>query len=267
MWRILLIIALLPSIPGFIVIAMAFKRMHKYFMIRDTPTSTIRSMAIGLVEINGRAEADVYIGTKHSGAACVYYRYKLQEYQEVETEDGTSYQWVTIGRGSDHIPFTARDETGTVHVNPAGADFHVPKKLIAYRTSSGGEPAINIVTALRVWLFKKKIEFNRSSTGYYIFLPDEKHLLAPSVGDRRSHEHFIEPEGFVYIMGTAKIDRTVMNNVSISKGVNEPTFIIANKPEDELLSELRWKMSGFFILGFTLIALGFGMVFHYLITG
>jgi hypothetical protein len=48
-------LALLSSGIGIALMAYGFSRMKRYMLIKDTPTSKIRSMALGLVEINGGA--------------------------------------------------------------------------------------------------------------------------------------------------------------------------------------------------------------------
>ena len=43
------------------VFILGFNRMSKYRLIADTPTSKIRSMAMGIVEINGQVLNNQYI--------------------------------------------------------------------------------------------------------------------------------------------------------------------------------------------------------------
>lgn len=105
--------------------------------IEDTPTSKIRSMAMGMVELQGSAKRMYAQVSPISGLPCVYYRikkYKRKRYRSnrrLLSTDGDS-QWSLVSiTSSSSVPFLVEDETGTVTVEPEGADLKI-------RTSHAG---------------------------------------------------------------------------------------------------------------------------------
>jgi len=83
--------------------------------IENTPTSKIRSVAMGMVEVKGEAVRKYALLSPMSHTPCVFYR--LTKYQR----RGRDYQWrITSVSSSNNVPFYIEDETGRVEVNPAG---------------------------------------------------------------------------------------------------------------------------------------------------
>ena len=100
-----------------------FKRMHLKRLIEDIPTSNIRSIAIGPVEVRGEAVPIFKIFSPFGRSACAYYRYRVQEYRRSRH----SGHWVTIARGdSSQYPFFLEDGTGCALVNPLQAEMDLP---------------------------------------------------------------------------------------------------------------------------------------------
>jgi hypothetical protein len=246
-----------------------FNRMHKLRIIQDTPTSKIRSMAMGLVEVHGNVLAKDYIITPFSQARCVYYRYEIKEYRQHTSrgpkgEVRTTYCWDTISRGEQRIPFWAKDETGQVCVNPTGAEFNVPVKRV-FLQKAGLFGAVNlIVNSLKNWDNRKQVNLNVSSWGLIPLDPKSQGSFINRVGDRKYYEYFIEPDETLFVMGTAVNSGDIGGgNVLIKKGDNEPVFIISNKSEKELLSSLKWQMIGFFVFGGLLFLGGVVLMLHF----
>ena len=65
----------LLTVGGGAVFFYGFNRMKRFQLMNDTPTSKIRSMAMGLVEIKGKASAKKYLNAPFSRDECVYYKY------------------------------------------------------------------------------------------------------------------------------------------------------------------------------------------------
>lgn len=105
--------------------------------IEDTPTSKIRSMAMGMVELQGSARRMYALVSPISGLPCVYYRikkYRRKRYRTnrrlLSTEGDSQWSLVSI-TSSSSVPFLLEDETGAVTVEPEGADLKI-------RTSHAG---------------------------------------------------------------------------------------------------------------------------------
>jgi hypothetical protein len=83
--------------------------------IENTPTSKVRSIAMGLVEVHGCAQRLYALVSPMTQAACVWYR--LRKYCK-----GSNKNWKLVKEiDSNHVPFQIDDGTGRVVVDPAGA--------------------------------------------------------------------------------------------------------------------------------------------------
>jgi hypothetical protein len=124
---------------GFVFI-LGFVKMRKWRIIKDTPRSKIRSMAMGIVEIHGGVEADTVIKSPFSKTDCVYYKWVIKEYRKSSSSSkggSGSYRWEEMSSGEKGIPFFAKDETGRVWVDPKGGEFHVSPKRVFYQKGKG----------------------------------------------------------------------------------------------------------------------------------
>ena len=104
---------------GVFIFMMGYCEARKRWMIRNIPTSPIRSVALGLAEINGFARAKLPLVSPQWGVECVYFRYTIEELKR--TYNGYS-QWSVIEQGASAAPFYVEDETGTILVDPVDAD-------------------------------------------------------------------------------------------------------------------------------------------------
>ena len=66
---------------GSVSLFYGFSRLKKYMLINNTPTSKIRSVAMGLVEIKGSVVAKDTLKTPFSNQDCIYYEYEVREYR------------------------------------------------------------------------------------------------------------------------------------------------------------------------------------------
>jgi hypothetical protein len=230
-----------------------FNRMHEYRLINDTPTSKIRAIAIGITEINGQARAEKYIKTPFSQIDCVYYKYEIKEYRRHVTTDSkgrtsTTYSWDTIATGERRVPFFVRDETGSIYIEPQKAEINVSLKKVFLQKAGIFSAFNNILSALTNWDNPKtKSSMDTSNWGLVpLNTKGSFFSMGGTVGDRKYYEYYFEPGEHLYIIGTAT---TAKNSIYIAKGENEPTFIISNKSEKELVKSFKWQMIGSFIIG------------------
>ncbi len=92
-----------------------FRLLRIKRLIQNTPTSKIRSIAMGLVEIHGNARRQYALFSPMTNIACIYYR--LTRYRRNRKDD-----WVVSSiTSSGHVPFWVEDETGRVSVDPTAA--------------------------------------------------------------------------------------------------------------------------------------------------
>jgi len=103
------------TIAGAVLFFRGFRDLRLRRLIADTPTAKIRSMAMGLVEIHGRAEARSLVTAPFSNRACAYWQVEV-------AVRGRRNSWTTVHRNSSGHPFLVRDETGVAMVYPRGAE-------------------------------------------------------------------------------------------------------------------------------------------------
>ena len=197
-------------------------RLHRRKrLIETTPTASIRSLAIGQVEITGHAEpAGPMLSAPFSAMPCVFFSYKVEERQRVGKQD----KWVTIAEGHSHLPFAVRDMTGAVMVIPIGAELIIETRgtyqngghIALPTTVENGLATLGISSS--AWLSSKTL---------------------------RCTESFILPEESVYILGTAQEgdqDQSA-NEARLFIGSHpDGVFMISDRNERDLLSGLRWKV-------------------------
>ena len=82
---------------GTILFFSGFKRYKEKKLIENTPTSKIRSIAMGRVEIAGKVLADKnhLIKSPFSNNDCVYCKWTVEEYKR----SGKNSSWVTVKTG------------------------------------------------------------------------------------------------------------------------------------------------------------------------
>lgn len=243
-----------------------FRDLRVRRLIQNTPTAKIRSMAMGLVEVNGAVEERSTVSAPFSGRPCVHWEV------EIAVRNGRRRSWSTVHRNSSGNPFFLRDETGIALVYPQGA--------------------------------QSKITFAVEETCAGIMLPDcysqylkEQHLTASALwrlSEMRFRERVLEAGQRVYVLGTAmpraqslavSLDdewqatgtddpaaqrlRTLNEEVVavIRQGQNEPTFIVSQESERDLTLDLGLHALGKLIGGPALTVFGLGYWLYALTQG
>ncbi len=101
--------------------------------IENTPTSKVRSLAMGMVEVHGRARRQYALVAPMTQAACVYYR--LRKYRRDKNN-----KWKLVKDvDSSHVSFYVDDGTGSVAVAPQGAS-------VKAKTRQSGTPGPSPLT-------------------------------------------------------------------------------------------------------------------------
>ena len=212
-------------------------------LIRNTPTSKIRSMPMGTVEVKGTAEQGpegIILKSPFSGKECLFYRYEIEEY----VSSGKNSHWETVSKGFDGVRFVLDDGTGEVIVDPENADVEMPKDN-SIRINS----ADNETDQIREFMNQKGIR----GTGGLLF-----------DNDRRYHEWYVTPGEDVYVFGYASNERDDHGEYPIIKDDERAEmFMISDRSEKELVSKKKWK-SGLAMFGGALGCLGIYALMLYL---
>jgi len=237
----------LGTVGGFGLCVYGWMVYQRKRLIESIPTSTIRSLALGLVEVSGQAQPkESFLSAPFSGLPCVFYSYAVEE----RVGSGKNARWETISKGTSEQPFFVSDTTGRVLVVPLGAELILPDER-TYRNSWLGELPPTTIAGL-----------NR------LGISTERWMGSKTL---RCRESFILPEEQVYVLGTAHEHQgareRVENPAHIYIGSSrDHEFIISDRSEKDLLSRLRWQVLGFGVGGLTLAATCLIIIFKYYLT-
>ena len=220
----------LGFVLGLVIFFTGLRRLRQKRLIEHTPTSKARSIAMGLVELSGKAvSGKEMLKSPFSGKECVYHHYRIEEWRR----RGKRSSWVLIKSDWSGTPFFLKDETGQVLVDPTDAEVDIPQD---FQFETG--------------LLKKKLpaEIERfvktqgmSTKGWL------------GLGRRlRFTEHHIAPNDRLYVLGTAAKNpdvragtaATSAENIIITKGTHEKLYYISDRSEREVLTSMGWKTWG-----------------------
>ena len=213
----------LGALAGIGLSAYGFFVNNRKRLIESIPTSAVRSLAIGLVEVSGRAQPErALLRAPFTGMPCVLFSYKVEE----RRTSGKETRWETIAKGTSQEPFYVQDTTGRVLVVPFDAQLILPDSKATRSNWSGTLPEATILGLLRLgivvdgWSGEKTI---------------------------RCSETFILPDETVYVMGTAQERQGAAENTDNSARLyigssRDHEFIISDRSEKELLSGLQWQV-------------------------
>jgi hypothetical protein len=105
-------------------------------LLHDLPTSKTTGVFIGLVELQGTAEAERPLTSFLANQACVYFQWSVEEawsrtitetYTDsdgkTQTRTRTESGWTTVAEGGEAIPFYLQDDCGIIRVQPDRASI------------------------------------------------------------------------------------------------------------------------------------------------
>ncbi len=107
-------------LAGPVMYVTGFRDLRIRRMIENTPTARIRSMAMGLVEVQGAVLERSQIAAPFSGNRCAYWEV------DIAVRSNRRNGWVTVHRRSSGQPFFVDDGTGLALVYPEGSQCRVP---------------------------------------------------------------------------------------------------------------------------------------------
>ena len=112
------VVALFALPVSVIPTAIGFFKWKKYRKVADIPTSTVRGMAAGLVELNGKVKSIKLLTSPLTKTKCVYYKKQHQVYHQ-----GKHSGWRNAGVEENFENFYLDNNTGKVEVNPELANI------------------------------------------------------------------------------------------------------------------------------------------------
>lgn len=158
-----------------------FRLLDRKRLLLTTPTSKIRSAALGLVEVNGMAAGPYTMSAPITGKPCFLYHTTAWQQRDGKKED-----WDKVADETLHLPFFIDDSTGQLLVEPLGADFDLHRDFREeYATS----------------FFFSNLSSDEDGIPPRVSVFLSRHGIAPA-RRLRIEERSIKPEDALFIAGT-----------------------------------------------------------------
>jgi hypothetical protein len=103
---------------GLYFFCLGFSLLVRKRLLLTTPTSRIRSAAVGLVEVNGTATGPNTVHAPITGEPCFLYHTIAWRQSDSKKDD-----WDMVADETLHLPFFIDDSTGQLLIEPLGADL------------------------------------------------------------------------------------------------------------------------------------------------
>jgi hypothetical protein len=128
---------------GVVFFFRGFRAYREYLLLQGTSEIPIRSMAMGLVRIHGKAAGDQLLTSPISHTPCCVYQVHIEKWRDEDENIHRSAAWLHYGSEAEGAPFYLEDSTGRVLVNPRGAEYDI--ESTAVREASSAAPSSVIV--------------------------------------------------------------------------------------------------------------------------
>jgi len=229
-----------------------FRVFREYRVLADTPEIPIRSVAMGLVEIHGKAKGLQTVLSPVSNTPCFFYKVDIERW----VSDKNGGHWSHAATQAEGTRFYLEDASGKVLVDAHGAEYDLIQT--AKRETGrgfggslgrlfGGSQDPTLATGSGV-SDADLLNYAQAviSTGRGSFSLSGGSLLSGlrmgSAHRYRLCEYCILPEQSYDVAGTCIENPDAQDEHDrnmIVKGQNEPTFVISWRSEKELKSRLR----------------------------
>ena len=217
-----------------------FRHLHTCRLIQNTPTARIRSMAMGLVEINGEVVPRSTVAAPFSGHPCAYWEV------DVSVRGRNRNSWTVVHRNQSGNPFFLRDDTGMAMIYPRGAEsrinfgtdeeclgINLPPCYAEYLREHPS--ALNPLVRLASLRFRERT------------LQEGQRVYVLGSAMPRAREHVVSDGEVVAATGTDDARAGRLRSLDaeadalVRRGDHESTFIISQQSERDLVFGLQWK--------------------------
>ncbi|OAA23407.1 LemA family protein [Kosmotoga sp. DU53] len=214
----MLFVLLIGFVVMLLCVLFAMQNLKKKRLIDDTPTSKVKGVFIGLVELKGKVKTTRPLTSYLTERPCVYYRWSIEEHWtkrttetytdshgKTRTRTKTESGWKTVASGGDEIPFELCDDTGCILIKPEKA--RVEAITVMNRVCGRNDPL------------------------YYGKGPDR--AIMYSDHRRRFVERIIPPDADLYVFGQAR-EREDIVAPEVAYDKEAPMFLISIREEKKL---------------------------------
>jgi len=233
-------------IIGLVLIYDGISKYRLLQKIKNTGTSKVHSVALGLTEVFGTATYldDLILYSPISKTACVYWSVSYQYY-------GLRGKWTELFRDASSSNFFLKDETGKILIELKDAQIEVSSDNRYYGRLQGENPK---------GVFHTKLE-DIAITHINSLPKDKKEKILSSQGtELRIIECFIKEGDPLYTLGTSEVKDKRSSivgceNLIIRKGKYEKVMFIGDRDERKIQASLIFSIyvEIFIGLGATLV--------------
>jgi hypothetical protein len=217
-------------------LALLYSGVQKYLLLQkitNTPTSKVRSAAVGLVELHGKAICKDPTHSPITKQKCAWWRLNAEYYQS-----GKHGGWRTIMNAVSGVPFYLEDDTGKILVKPLGAQIDIPMD----HAFTGYITEVGFFGISHKKLPQPVLDYIESS-------PPEikKKFMAHNHQNIRVHEYFIAEGDPLYVLGTAQPKEGAASavgheNLVVGLGKHEKAFYISDTQEKNLVEKMKGEV-------------------------
>lgn len=267
--------SLFDAIAGLLgggLVVYGFAVLRKKRMIENVPSSRVRSVAMGFAEIVGAARPKAPLPAHLTGVPCVFYRYLIE--QEERGSRGRNH-WRTVEQGQSSDPFYLQDPTGTILVDPVGAEtvlrqayrkierpqgwFSKRKRYTEWRIIPGQRVyVLGTVRKLRDMARDARQALQQRLRD----LKRDPQALRAFDADRDGRISTEEWGDAVRVVQDQLLQEAVQkpapepqDDLVLGKGEAETTFVIADRGERSLVRLMSFKAGGAFLAGAAIVLL------------
>jgi hypothetical protein len=243
---------------GLVMFIKGFRVYREYRVLFDTPEMPIRSIAMGLVEIHGKAKTEQTVSSPVTKTSCCFYKVDIERW----VRDKNGGHWSHAATDADGVKFHLEDGSGRVLVDAQGAEYDLLQSgkaetgrgmgVSLSRTLWGkGDPALatgpmasdaDLLAYARSAVGRRRGGFSLDSGSLLPSLSGALNLGGSSRDRFRLTEYLILPDHWYDITGTCVENPAPQDEHDrnlIRKGTNEPTFLISWRSEKEIERTLR----------------------------
>lgn len=228
-------------------LAMFYDGISRYLLkqkIKNTPTSKIRSAAVGLVEVIGSVQPNQKFFSPITNTQCGYWVIKAQIYgKKARNRKG----WNTFYTKSSVENFYLEDETGKILIDPNGAKVDLIAGTKQNREFAGK-------------IYASDGKLTDAAAKFLAAYPEaEKEFTKRKNANMQIVEYCLAEGDAVYVLGTAEPAQTssgmASENLILKKG-RDGVLHIFNSPETNIAEYLDSFIFGDFFVGTVLIIVG-----------
>jgi hypothetical protein len=233
---------------GLLFFFFGFRIYRQYRVLLDTPEVAIAGMALGLVEIRGKAQGEKPFPSPVTKTPCFFYKVVIEKW---ETDSNGRSNWQQLKTDADGVKFYLVDATGKVLVDAHKAEYDLPqsarREIDAFgRTKSEEELASyvgSVVGASDPMLSGHLTVLSLSDAPRpHVPAAMAPHYAGSASGRYRLTEFCIQPDHLYDVTGTYVENPEAQDEHDrhlITKGVHEPTYLISWRSEKEIEAKLR----------------------------